>query len=168
LDGEREESDSDDGNLNGIEDRDDEFAGTGEVRYAFDEEWRNYVGTRISGGGSDYGALGFLFAGHRFGARQDGGGTEAFLFSTFADSNNLNRDFGISASEAVASGLAATDLDGGYRSSGVRLVDRQFIGKHVQIVSGFEFQYFSSDVQDSPIAREDYSLEVELGVIFHF
>ena len=168
LDGEREESDSDDGNLNGIEDRDDEFAGTGEVRYAFDEEWRNYVGTRISGGGSDYGALGFLFAGHRFGDRQDGGGTEAFLFSTFADSNNLNRDFGISPSEAIASGLAATDLDGGYRSSGVRLVDRQFIGKHVQIVSGFEFQYFSSDVQDSPIAREDYALEVELGVIFHF
>jgi outer membrane scaffolding protein for murein synthesis (MipA/OmpV family) len=35
-------------------------------------------------------------------------------------------------------------------------------------VSGFEFQYFSSDVQDSPIAREDYALEVELGVIFHF
>lgn len=168
LDGEREASDSDDGNLNGIEDRDDEFAGTGEVRFAFDDEWRNYVGTRISGGGSDYGALGFLFAGHRFGDRQDGGGTEAFLFSTFADSNNLNRDFGISPSESIASGLAATDLDGGYRSSGVRLVDRQFTGKHVQIVSGFEFQYFSSDVQDSPIAREDYALEVELGVIFHF
>jgi outer membrane scaffolding protein for murein synthesis (MipA/OmpV family) len=168
LDGEREEEDSDDGRLNGIEDRDDEFVSTGEVRYAFDGEWRNYVGTRISGGGSDYGALGFLFAGHRFGAALDGSGTEAFLFSIFADSTNLNRDFGINASEALASGLAETDLDGGYRSSGVRLVDRRFVGPHFQIVSGFEFQYFGSDVQDSPIAREDFAMEVELGVVFHF
>jgi outer membrane scaffolding protein for murein synthesis (MipA/OmpV family) len=168
LDGEREESDSDNGNLDGLEEKDDVFTGTGEVRYAFDGDWRNYVGTRISAGDSDFGALGFLFAGHRFGSRRDGGGLEAFLYSTFADSNNLNRDFGVSPAEAVASGLAETDLDGGYRSSGLRLVDRRFSGKHIQIVSGLEFQYFSSDVQASPIAREDFAVEVELGVVFHF
>lgn len=168
LDGEREEGDSDDGNLDGLDERDDEFAATGEVRYFFDSEWRNYLGTRISMGNSDFGTLGFLFAGHRFGARQDGGGTEVFLYSTFADSSNLNRDFGISASEAVSSGLAATDLDGGYRSTGLRVVDRRFAGKHFQIVSGFEVQLFGSDVQDSPIAREDFSVEVELGVLYHF
>lgn len=168
FDGEREESDSEDGRLNGIEDRDDEFAATGEVRYAFDGDWRNYIGTRISGGGSDFGALGFLFAGWRFGDRQDGGGTEVFLFSIFADSNNLNRDFGITSTESVASGLAQTDLDGGYRSSGLRLIDRRFIGRHLQIVSGFEFQYFGGDVQDSPLAREDFTLELELGVLFQF
>jgi len=168
LDGEREEDDSDDGNLDGLEERDDELAATGEVRYFFDSEWRNYIGTRISVGNSDFGALGFLFAGHRFGARQDGGGTEVFLYSTFADCNNLNRDFGINTSEAAASGLAATDLDGGYRSSGLRVVDRRFAGMHFQIVSGFEVQLFGSDVQDSPIAREDFSVEVELGVLYHF
>jgi len=166
--GEREEGDSDDGRLDGLDERDDEFTGTGEVRYAFDGEWRNYVGTRISAGDSDFGTLGFLFVGHRFGDRQDGGGTEAFLYSTFADSDNLNWDFGVSASESVASGLAETDLDGGYRSSGLRLVDRRFLGKHVQLVSGLEFQYFGSEVQDSPIAREDFAVELELGVIFHF
>ncbi len=168
LDGEREESDSDDGRLDGLDERDDEYIGTGEVRYAFDGQWRNYVGTRISVGNSDYGALGFLFAGHRFGDRQDGGGTEAFLYSIIADSDNLNRDFGVSPSEAIASGLAETDLDGGYRSSGLRLVDRRFASEHIQIVSGLEFQYYGSDVQDSPIAREDFALEVELGVVFHF
>jgi MipA family protein len=168
LDGEREESDSDDGRLNGLDERDDEFAGTGEVRYAFDGEWRNYVGTRISAGDSDFGTLGFLFAGHRFGDRQDGGGTEAFFFATFADSNNLNREFGVSLSEAAASGLAETDLDGGHRSSGLRLVDRRFASKHIQIVSGLEFQYFGSDVQDSPITREDYAMEVELAMLYHF
>ena len=168
LDGEREEDDSDDGRLDGLDERDDEFTGTGEVRYAFDGEWRNYVGTRVSVGDSDFGALGFLFAGHRFGARQDGGGTEAFLYATFADSNNLNRDFGVSPSEAVASGLAETELDSGYRSSGLRLVDRRFVGEHLQIVSGLEFQYFSSDVRDSPIAREDYAVELELALVWHF
>lgn len=168
LDGEREEDDSDDGRLDGLDERDDEFAGTAEVRYAFDGEWRNYVGTRISAGASDFGTLGFLFAGHRFGDRQDGGGTEAFIFATFADSNNLNREFGVSPSEATASGLEETDLDSGYRSSGLRLVDRRFVGENIQIVSGLEFQYFGSDVRDSPIAREDFVVEVELAMLYHF
>ena len=168
LDGEREENDSDDGRLDGLDERDDEFTGTGEVRYALDGEWRNYVGTRISVGDSDFGTLGFIFAGHRFGSRQDGGGTEVFLYATFADSDNLNRDFGVSPSEASTSGLAETDLDSGYRSSGLRVVDRRFVSEHIQIVSGLEFEYYSSDVQDSPIAREDFATEVELAMLYHF
>jgi outer membrane scaffolding protein for murein synthesis (MipA/OmpV family) len=164
----READDSDDGRLDGLDERDDALTGTFEVRYAFSGEWRNYVGTRISVGDNDFGALAFLFVGHRFGDRQDGGGTEAFLYATFASSDNLNRDFGVSPSEATASGLAETDMSSGYRSSGLRLVDRRFVTEHIQIVSGFEFEYYSSDVQDSPIAREDYSVEVELGVLYHF
>ena len=93
LDGEREEGDSDDGRLDGLDERDDEFTGSGEIRYALDGEWRNYIGARISVGDSDFGALGFLLAGHRFGSRQDGGGTEAILYATFGDSDNLNREF---------------------------------------------------------------------------
>lgn len=168
LDGEREAGDSDDGRLDGLDERDDEFTGTGEVRYAFDGEWRNYIGTRISVGDSDFGTLAFIFVGHRFGSRQDGGGTEAFLYATFGDSDNLNREFGVSPSEATASGLAETDLGSGYRSSGLRLVDRRFASEHIQIVSGLEFEYYSSDVQDSPIAREDFAVEVELAILYHF
>jgi outer membrane scaffolding protein for murein synthesis (MipA/OmpV family) len=168
YDGEREEDDSDDGRLDGLDERDDEFIGNGEIRYAFDGEWRNYVGTRISAGDSDFGTLGFLLAGHRFGSRQDGGGTEAILYAKFADSDNLNRDFGVSSSEAIKSGLAETDLDGGYRSSGLRIVDRRFASEHIQIVSGLEFEYYSSDVRDSPIAREDFAVEVELAMLYHF
>jgi MipA family protein len=168
LDGEREASDSDDGRLDGLDERDDEFTGSGEVRYAFDGEWRNYIGTRISVGDSDFGAMGFLFAGHRFGSRQDGGGTEAILYARFGDSNNLNRDFGVSPSEAASSGLAETDLDGGYRSTGLRIVDRRFLTEHIQIVSGLEFDYYSNDVRDSPIAREDFAVELELAMLYHF
>jgi outer membrane protein len=168
LDGEREEDDSDDGRLDGLDERDDEFTGTVDLRYALDGEWRNYIGTRISAGDSDFGTKGFVFVGHRFDSRQDGGGTEAFLYSTFGDSNHLNREFGISPTEAVTSGLAETDLDAGYRSSGLRVVDRRFVSEHIQIVSGLEFEYYSNDVQDSPIAREDFALEVELAMLYQF
>jgi outer membrane scaffolding protein for murein synthesis (MipA/OmpV family) len=168
LDGEREEDDSDDGRLDGLDERDDEFTGTGEVRYAFDGEWRNYVGTRISVGDSDFGTKGFIFVGHRFGDRQDGGGTELFFYATLADSDHLNREFGVSAPEAVTSGLQETDLDSGYRSSGLRVVDRRFVNEHIQIVSGLEFEYYSNDVQDSPIAREDFTAEVELALLYQF
>lgn len=168
FDGEREADDSKKGRLDGLDERKDEFEGTAEVRYAFSGEWRNYIGTRISAGDRYVGILGFLFAGHRFGDRQDGGGTEAFIFATFADSNNLNRNFGVSSSEAAASGLAETHFDSGYRSSGLRLVDRRFVDDHFQVVSGFEFQYFGNKVQDSPIAREDFLAEVELAVLYHF
>jgi len=167
-DGEREESDSDDGRLDGLADRDDELSVTGEVRYALDDEWRNYIGTRISVGDGDFGTKGFIYAGHRLSSRQDGGGTEIFLYATFADSNHLNWDFGVSQTEAAASGLPETDLDGGHRSTGLRLVDRRFVSEHIQIVSGLEFEYYSRDVQDSPVAREDFGLEVELGMLYHF
>ena len=168
FDGEREASDSDDGRLDGLEEKDDEFTGTLDLRYGFTGEWRNYVGTRISAGDSDFGTLGFLFLGHRLSSRQDGGGTEIFLYSKFADSDNLNREFGVSTSAAVTSGYDATELDSGYRSSGVRVVDRRFASEHIEIVSGFEFEYYGSDVQDSPIAREDFALEVELSSLYRF
>jgi outer membrane protein len=168
LDGEREEDDSDEGRLDGLDERDDEFTGTGEVRYAFDGEWRNYIGTRISMGDSNFGVLGFLSAGHRFGAQQDGSGTEAIVYVKLSDSNNLNREFGVSPSEATTSGLAETDLDGGHRSTGLRLVDRRFLSDHIQIVSGLELEYYSSDVRDSPIAREDFAAEVELAILYQF
>lgn len=168
FDGERERSDSKDGRLDGLDEREDVFTVTLDFRYAFDASWKNYIGSRISMGDSDFGALGFLFAGHRFGSRQDGSGTEAFFYVTFGDRNNLNRDFGVSASESTASGLAETDLDGGHRSAGIRLVDRRYLTDHLQLVSGFEFEVYSSDVRDSPIAREDFAAEVELAIVYHF
>ena len=59
-------------------------------------------------------------------------------------------------------------MDSGYRSSGVRVVDRRFVGEHIQIVSGLEGEYYSNYVQDSPIAREDFAAEVELAMLYHF
>lgn len=48
---------------------------------------------------------------------------------------------GVSAADAAASGLARTDLDGGYRSTGVQLVHRRRLGGSLQVIAqaGSEF-----------------------------
>ncbi len=164
----READDSDDGRLDGLEERDDEFVGVFEVRRALGQAWRNWIGARVMAGGSDFGVLGALAAGHRFGSALDGTGTEIFAFSTFGTSDFLNRDFGVTDSESITSGLPATDLSGAYRSTGVTLIDRRYLLEHVQLVSQAGIEFYSSDVQGSPIAREDYELEVGLAVLYHF
>lgn len=164
----RESDDSDRGRLDGLEDQDDELVGVAEVRWAFSDTWRNWIGVRLMGGNSDFGWLGVLAAGHRFGSQVDGTGTEAFVFGTFGNSDFINRDFGVTAAESVTSGLPETDLDGGYRSVGLTLIDRRYLIDHLQIISQAGIELYSSDIQDSPIARQDYEVELSLSVVYHF
>jgi outer membrane scaffolding protein for murein synthesis (MipA/OmpV family) len=168
YEGGREADDSDDGRLDGLEDRDDVLVGVAEVRWTFSDDWRNWIGARLMGGNSDFGWLGVAAAGHRFGSVLDGTGTEAFLFSTFGNSDFINRDFGVTAAESVTSGLPATDLDGGYRSLGLTLIDRRYLIDHVQIISQAGIELYSSDIQDSPITRQDYELEFGISIVYHF
>jgi outer membrane scaffolding protein for murein synthesis (MipA/OmpV family) len=168
YEGGREADDSDDGRLDGLEDRDDELVGVIEVRRSLDDEWRNWVAARVMAGGSDIGILGVLAAGHRFGRNLDGTGTEVIFFLTFGDSDFINRDFGITAAESATSGLAETDLDGGYRSTGINLIDRRYLTDHIHIVTQAGIELYSSDIQDSPIAREDYEAELGVAIVYHF
>jgi outer membrane scaffolding protein for murein synthesis (MipA/OmpV family) len=119
-------------------------------------------------GSSDIGVLGVLAAGHRFGLKSDGTGTEVFVFSTFGNSDFINRDFGVTAKESSTSGLAETDMDGGYRSTGITLIDRRYLSDHIHIITQAGIELYSSDIQDSPIAREDYEAEVGLSAVYHF
>lgn len=164
----REEDDSDDGRLNGLEDQDNEIVAVLEGRWSLDTEWRNWIAGRIMAGDSDFGFLGVLAAGHRFGSHSDGTGTEIYLFTTFGDSDFLNRDFGVTASESLASGLEETDLSGGYRSVGITLIDRRYLTKNIHLICKAGIEYYSSDIQDSPIARQDYETEAGVSVVYHF
>lgn len=163
-----EPDDSDDGRLDGLEERDSHVVGFFEARRAFGEHWRHWLGARLMGGPSDFGWLGVLAAGHRFGDRLDGTGTEVFLFTTFGTSDFINKDFGVSAADSAASGLAETDLDGGYRSVGVTLVDRRYLSDHLHLAFQAGAELYSSDIQDSPIAREDYEFEVGVSLVWVF
>ena len=164
----RESDESDDGRLDGLEEPDDEVVAQFGVRRALDSEWRNWIGIRSKVGDSDRGVILTIGAGHRFGDNLDGTGTEAFLYGTFANSDHLHRDFGVTAEESVTSGLEETDLDGGHRSIGIIVIDRRYVSQHVQIFSEAGFEYYSDEVKDSPIARVDYEVEFRVGAVYHF
>ena len=164
----READDSDDGRLDGLEDKDSHVVAVAEFRRALNSDWRNWFGLRVMAGADDFGILGVLAAGHRFGSKSDGTGTEAFIFTTLGNSDFINKDFGVTATESMTSGLARTDLDGGYRSVGINLIDRRYVTHHIQIITQAGFELYSDDIQDSPIAREDFEMEFGLSAVYHF
>ena len=160
--------DSDDGWLDGIETRDSHIVGLLEARYALDDNWRNWLGALALAGESDFGLLGVLAAGHRFGDSTDGSGLEVYAFSTFGNANFINKDFGVSASDAQTSGLEETDLSGGYRSTGIQGVYRHIFNEHVQLIASSGVEFYSSAISDSPIARQDFEIETSLTALYTF
>ena len=163
-----EPDDSEDGNLDGILPRDSHVVGFLEVRRAVGDEWRNWVAARLMGGPSDFGVLGVLAAGRRFGDQLDGTGTELYGFMTFGTDKFINKDFGVTAADAVGSGLPVTTLSGGYRSTGVQLVHRRHLTRKLHAIAQAGVEFYSSDIGDSPIARKDTEFEVSLALVWRF
>ena len=64
--------------------------------------------------------------------------------------------------------MPAIDLDGGYRSVGLNLIDRRYLTQKIHIITQAGIELYSSDIQKSPIAREDYELEFGVSVVYHF
>lgn len=163
-----EPGDSDDGRLEGIEERDSHIVGFLEARYSLDDNWKNWVAARTLVGESDFGLLGVVAVGHRFGDSKDGSGAEVYAFSTFGDANFINKDFGVSESDSQTSGLAETDLGGGYRSTGIQGVYRHIFNDDFQLFANVGGELYSGAIGDSPIAREDFEVEVSLTALYTF
>lgn len=162
----REESDSDDGRLDGLGDSEEGTEFVLQVRRAFDADWRYWLDGRVVTG--DSGLLGLFGMGRRFGDRSDGSGSEIGVVAVYHDSDRANRDFGVNAAQSVASGLAETNLSGGFRSVAINYTYRSFINQNWQIFGEVLYEHFSSDVRRSPIAREDFEAEVGIGFIYMF
>jgi outer membrane scaffolding protein for murein synthesis (MipA/OmpV family) len=146
----REEDDSDDGRLDGLGDSD----------------WRYWLDGRVVTG--DNGSLGLLAVGRRFGDQNDGTGHEIAVAVVFHDSDYANKDFGIDAEQSASSGLEETDLSGGFRSVGLNYNYRHYIDENWQIFGEAVYERYSSDIEDSPIARNNYEAEVGVGFIYVF
>lgn len=159
---------SDDGRLDGIARRDSHTVGFVEVRQSLDDEFRNWFGGRLMGGPSDFGWLGVIAAGHRYGDQTDGTGSEVFVFATFGDADFINKDFGIGPTDAANSGLQQVEIDSGYRSTGITYVYRQRITENLQLVTQAGAEFYSSDIKDSDIARNNYETEVSASLIWQF
>lgn len=163
-----EPDDSRKGRLDGIKPRDSHVVGFLEVRRGFGDDWRNWVGARLMGGPSDFGVLGVLAAGHRFGQQVDGTGTEIYGFMTFGTAKFINKDFGVTAADALTSGLPQTTLGGGYRSTGVQLVHRRNLTSKLHAIAQMGVERYSSDIAGSPIARKSYESELSLALVWRF
>ncbi|WP_414829329.1 MipA/OmpV family protein [Alteromonas sp. H39] len=162
----REESDSDDGNLDGLGEGEEGVEFVLQARRAFQADWRYWLDGRLVAGENGNQAL--FGAGYRFGSQNDGTGSEIAFAVVFHDSDYANKDFGVTAAQSEASGLPETNLSGGFRSIGFNYNYRNNLTANWQIFGEAVIEYYSSDVQDSPIARQDYEAEVGIGVIYVF
>jgi len=162
----REESDSDDGRLNGLGDTDESAELVLQARRAFDADWRYWLDGRVVTG--ENGSLGIFGVGRRFGDKHDGTGSEIGIVVVLHDSERANREFGVNAVQSAASGLQETLLSGGFRSIGFNYNYRSYINKNWQVFGEALYERFSSDIGASPIARNSYEAEVEIGFIYVF
>ncbi|MEM9605326.1 MAG: MipA/OmpV family protein [Pseudomonadota bacterium] len=160
--------DSDDGFLAGIEERDAVVSVFVETKHAFGPAWKNWVAARFLTGPSDFGWWTELTAGHRFSDAPDGSGTEAWLYLSYGDADFFNRGFGVSAQDAANSGLAETTLDGGLRSTGFFITDRRILTDNIQFITKLGTEFYSSEIQKSPLAVDDYKLEVGAVLLWQF
>ena len=162
----REEGDSDDGRLDGLGDQDESFELVVQARRSFTSDWRYWlVGRFVASNNGNLGLFGF---GRRFGEQVDGTGSEINLVAVFHDSDYANQSFGIYNEKSVESSLQETNLSGGIRSVGIDYNYRYIINENWQIFGEALFEYYSSDVRDSPIARNDYEAEIGISVIYVF
>ncbi|RPH22004.1 MAG: MipA/OmpV family protein [Alteromonadaceae bacterium TMED7] len=162
----REESDSDEGYLDGLGDQDEGFELVLQARRAFTSDWRYWLVGRVVTGGD--GNLALFGVGRRFGEQQDGTGHEVNLVAVFHDSEYANKGFGIDQAQGETSGLDVTSLSGGLRSMGIDYSFRHNLNDNCQLYGEALFEYYSSEVRESPIARSDYETEIGIGVIYIF
>ena len=162
----REEEDSDDGHLEGLGDGDEGTEFVLQARRSFDADWRYWLDGRLITG--DKGSLGVLALGRRFGEQNDGSGSDIAFFVAFHDSDYANEDFGIDAGQSAASGLNETELSGGFRSYGLNYNYRHYLSKKWQVFGEAFYERYSSEIDDSPIARSNYEVEVGAGFIYVF
>lgn len=160
----REESDSDDGRLDGLGDTDEGVEFALQARRAFDADWRYWLDGRVVAG--ENGSLGIFGLGRRFGEQRDGSGSEISVVSVFHDSELANTEFGIDPAQSAASGLNETNLSGGFRSIGVHYNYRTYINDNWQIFAEVLYEHYSSDIADSPISRNNYEAEIGIGFIY--
>lgn len=162
----REEGDSDDGRLDGLGNAEESTELVLQARRAFDADWRYWLDGRVVAG--DNGSLGLLGVGRRFGDQIDGTGSEFSIVAVFHDSDRANNNFGINAGQSVASGLNETNLSGGFRSIGFNYTYRHNINENWQIFGELLYERYGSDIEDSPIARNNYEAEAGIGFIYVF
>jgi len=155
-------------NIDNFPHRGSHIIGFIEAKRSIDDDWENWASGRISAGPSNFGLLAEISAGHNFIRRLDNMEAELVIFSTFGSKDNINNYFGISESDSNASGLEQVNLDGGYRSTGLKLICRKHILTNIQIVAKAGVEFYNNNFRKSYIVRDTSETSSELAVVWKF
>jgi len=155
-------------NINGFPHRGSHVLAFVETRHPLVEGWGSWLSGRLSAGPASFGYRGKVALGHRFGRKLDGTGLNVTLYSSFADKKNNNNYFGVTEADATASGLAQSDLQGGYRSTGLNLMYRTSVGVNIQITAQAGVEVYSSNVTKSSIVSDKPETNAAISVLRRF
>jgi outer membrane scaffolding protein for murein synthesis (MipA/OmpV family) len=164
----RDEESSEEGVLNGMGEIDDQIElGGGFAWQPMDKLTISLVGQGYAGGDTEKGLVGFLGAHYRFIEQED------FVFEvgadiSFANSDHLNTEFGITDQQANDSGYAAYAIDGGLKSYGLSANGSYAFKENMMVSFGAHYEVYTSDVKNSPIVTTENEMEVELTFIYQF
>ncbi len=156
------------GVIKGIEHRGSEVLAFVEGSYLFGKDETYWLTGRLSGGPSEFGYRAKFSAGYQFSRPYNNTGLGVVAYSTFAAKEQVNKYFGISPDESVSSGLAQSDLDGGYRSSGVEILYRQNFFKNIQILARVGVEVYSNDIKESALVSEDAEITTSVSAVWRF
>jgi outer membrane scaffolding protein for murein synthesis (MipA/OmpV family) len=159
----RKESDDPDF-LKGLGDIRDEWMGVIEARYSLIGDYDLWIGGRSMVGNKDIGQLHIAVIGlgiPRFSKKVD---FEILAWSTWANSAFLNRDFGISPTQAQNSTYEEYSAKSGHRAFGSALFTRLDLSKKWKVLSEINYEIYNSRLDKSPIVKAGTNSEYEANI----
>ncbi len=153
-------------NINGFPHRGSHVIGFFESRHSLTGDWRNWVLARLSAGPASFGYRGLMALGHRFGERINGTGVDVSIYSSIADKKNLNNYFGVTESDALASGLESSDLSGGYRSTGLNVIYRKNLVRTMQVSAQAGVEIYSDNIKQSSIVSDSPETKASISILW--
>lgn len=164
----REESEASDNSLDGLGDIDDMYEyGAGISWMATDQLTLSLHGQGYSGGNPEKGYVGFVAAHYRvFETNQWKIDLSADI--SFADSEHLTTEFGITPEQAENSQYSAYEIDSGIKSMGLGIDGVYALNEQVYVAFTADYEMLASDSADSPLIDIGSENEFEVGITFIF
>ncbi len=150
--------------LRGMGDIADKWMGIAEARFSLVGDYDVWIGGRSMLGDGDTGQLHIAVAGVGVPRQSKYVDFEFMFWSTWADADFLNRDFGVTAEQSARSGYDQFSINSGHRAFGAALFTRVDLTARWKIVSEINFERYNSRLSRSPLVRSGRNSEYELGM----
>jgi outer membrane scaffolding protein for murein synthesis (MipA/OmpV family) len=150
--------------LKGLGNIRDEWMGVVEGRFSLIGDYDLWVGGRSMIGDKDIGQLYIAVVGLGVPRVSKSVDVELLLWSTWASSAFLNRDFGVTQVQSLNSGYEEYSEKAGHRALGAGVFTRVDLTDRWKILSEVNYENYNSRLKKSPIVRKGRSSEYEANV----